>query len=372
MLFPSPNYSKPPGAGEAEVSLIGPGFGEAVLIHLGDGDWALVDSCVATGANKPASLTYLEDIGADFDRVRLIAVSHWDDDHIRGLSRLVAACPKAEIVISNALTGKEFLTYAELHRNPLANRLKGGVSEIPDMLRLLQANPTRVKYASESARILASSAYTHGQAVEVWTLSPSSFEYTNFLNWLVTQIPSPKETRRIAVSRIRNDLSTVIYVQVGSDAMLFGGDLEEEGKLHTGWSAILGNATRPGGLASLFKVPHHGSETGDHPDVWSRMLGPEPFAILAPFQKGRHSIPGGTQVTRILSRTPNAFSSRSLAGRARKRLDPAVERTIKQAAKSFETFDQTPGMIRLRRPIGSTAPWIPELFNAVHLSKIYE
>ncbi len=35
-----------PEPDEIEVSLIGPGYGESVLVHLGDGEWVVADSCV--------------------------------------------------------------------------------------------------------------------------------------------------------------------------------------------------------------------------------------------------------------------------------------------------------------------------------------
>lgn len=36
----------PPVADELEVSVFGPGVGESVVVHLGHGDWMVVDSCL--------------------------------------------------------------------------------------------------------------------------------------------------------------------------------------------------------------------------------------------------------------------------------------------------------------------------------------
>ena len=41
-----------PSAREIEVSLFGPGYGECVLVHLGEGQWMIVDSCVEQGSSS--------------------------------------------------------------------------------------------------------------------------------------------------------------------------------------------------------------------------------------------------------------------------------------------------------------------------------
>ena len=64
------------------------------------------------------------------------------------------------------------------------------------------------------------------------------------LGWIAKQMPEVGETRRVAVKRIRNDLSIVLHISVGSDTILLGGDLEEEGNPLTGWSATFRPAPR--------------------------------------------------------------------------------------------------------------------------------
>ena len=77
----------------------------------------------------------------------------------------------------------------------------------------------------------------------------------------------------------------------------------------SGWTAIVGERTRPEGRASVFKVPHHGSVTADAPEVWRQMLEPEPLAVLAPWRRGDKALPTPEDVARILSRTMTAFAS---------------------------------------------------------------
>jgi hypothetical protein len=67
----------PPEIDELEVSLFGPGFGESIVLHLGDGKWIIVDSCLRPGYELPAPLTYLIQLGIDVDYEVYGARHHW-------------------------------------------------------------------------------------------------------------------------------------------------------------------------------------------------------------------------------------------------------------------------------------------------------
>ena len=53
-----------PGGEEVEVSLLGPGNGESVLVHSGEGQWLVVDSCLGPDG-EPAALNYLREMNVD-------------------------------------------------------------------------------------------------------------------------------------------------------------------------------------------------------------------------------------------------------------------------------------------------------------------
>src|SRR5690348_11162620 len=89
----------PPRVDQVEVSLFGPGFGEAIALHLGNGSWFLIDSCQQS--SQPAPLSYLERIGVDI-RSAVIGVlaTHWHTDHVLGISRLFHAASNARFFCS--------------------------------------------------------------------------------------------------------------------------------------------------------------------------------------------------------------------------------------------------------------------------------
>ena len=92
-----------------EITLFGPGYGESVVLHVGNGAWIVVDSCIDK-ENTPVAIQYLNRLGVDpAEAVTLVVATHWHDDHIRGMARLVAACTNARFCCAGVLCREEFL-----------------------------------------------------------------------------------------------------------------------------------------------------------------------------------------------------------------------------------------------------------------------
>jgi hypothetical protein len=292
------------------------------------------------------------------------------------MRELLEACPNAKFIMSQALLSDEFQVYAAAYKTPLTAKVRAGVREFRETHEMLRTSGrTTLTFAGPDRCVFAPGAIaaSHGAPIQLWTLSPADAEYDNFLAWIAEQTPTIGETRRVSVARLRNDLSVVVLVGVGTDAILLGGDLEEEGKADTGWSAILASAGRPQMPASVHKVAHHGSQNGDHPGIWNSLLTSEPMAILAPFKNGNVILPTPTDSARILGYTPNAFAAAPAVPRRTRRRPQSVEKTIKEAARSFGTVLQVPGMVRLRKKIGTETVWRTErMGDARHLADVHK
>lgn len=130
----------PPEENQIEVSLFGPGYGESILIHYGDGNWIIVDSCIDPTSRLAAPLTYLKCLGVNLARdVRLIVATHWHDDHIRGLGSVVEECQSARFVCSGALRPEEFLTLVKaVSDRSMMARPPSGVREFFAILQALE------------------------------------------------------------------------------------------------------------------------------------------------------------------------------------------------------------------------------------------
>src|ERR1700690_1227142 len=89
---------------QIEICLFGKGFGECITIHLGNNYWVIIDSFLHPKTKKPIALEYFESLAVNTaTQVRLVIVTHWHDDHIRGMSKIVEQTDAARVVFSQAV-----------------------------------------------------------------------------------------------------------------------------------------------------------------------------------------------------------------------------------------------------------------------------
>ena len=343
----------PPGAGDFEITLFGPGYGESIVLHVGDGIWVLIDSCVDTNGT-PAALKYLHGIGLDPEQVvDLVVATHWHDDHIRGMAQLVTTCRRAAFCCAAALCKKEFLTTVGTLAASSASRASSGLREIHGVITQLEGRASEPTHALANRRV-----FVRGSC-EIWSLSPDDGVFQNFLGSIDDLLPGVNRTRRRARSLSPNDVAVVLWVRVGDIAVLLGSDLERRG-----WVRILQSRERPRGRASVFKVPHHGSQNADEPDVWRQMLVSEPFALVTSWRLGSNALPTRRDEQRICSCTPEAYvtARRNVRGRSR---PGVVDRTLRESGVKLQRVALAPGAIRLRRPLDDGA-WTVETFGTAY------
>lgn len=361
-----------PQPNEIEVSLFGPGYGESVVVHLGGDEWLVVDSCQNFATKRPAPLEYLNRIRVQPHKaVKLIVATHWHDDHIRGLGTLLRVCEGANFACSAALGKNEFLTLVAsmAERSLMAST---GVSEFAEILKILQDRKANgvVTVSPQLAldnRLLwkrIAQPQLKIPQVEVWSLSPSDASVTAALTGIRALLPTIGSPKKRVPAIQPNHASVVLWISVGDSRVLLGADLENTADAARGWTAILASALRPDGKASMFKVPHHGSDTADDPQVWSTMLDLNPLAVLTPFIKGDLKLPMKSDVNRIYGCTSTAYSTATLRYPPIRR-SKMVQRTIRETVKRIQPVYGSSGHIRLRTDLSNAvkSPWIVDLFQ---------
>jgi hypothetical protein len=161
-----------------------------------------------------------------------------------------------------------------------------------------------------------------------------------------------------------------LRVVFGDDAVLLGADLQEIP--HNGWSEIIDHSrVLNGPRASLFKIPHHGSENAHHDDQWLKLCN-APTAVLTPYHLGANMLPRQSDVDRILKHTDKAFSAARTSSIASRKLDPGVARSLAEANIRIRTSEIKMGHVQLRRKrSAAVGDWTVEMYgNAVHLRHI--
>ena len=344
----------PPEHNVMEVTLVGLGYGECILLHIGNGSWVIVDSCIGEDS-RPAALAYLHDMGLDPPEiVHLIVTTHWHDDHIRGMGELVEVCDDATFCCAIAFRKQEFLAMMDSIASRPMSQVGSGMQELYKVRSLLEERSAKPVFAIANRRIFSR------DSCEIWSLSPFDKEVDSFLQAIDHLRPQERETKRRTPTLTPNKIAVVLLIKVGDTAILLGSDLEGRG-----WLDILAAHERPDCKASVFKVPHHGSQNAHEDRVWSEMLHSEPIAALTPWRKGGRSLPTKSDVKRILSFTRKAYATAPFdisSSKPARRRNRTVEKTIREASKRISHVALSPGMIRLRRRFGSEPDWDIETF----------
>lgn len=351
------DYGLPPTFDEIEVTLFGPGYGEAIAVHLGDGAWLLVDSCIDPEAKAPATEIYLNKIDVSATQVRTIVASHWHDDHVRGISRLAAKYPAADFVISGVFNTKEASAFLAAYSGMSSDGLARGAKELFDTVR---ARDT-VFQALHRTTVLESTL--NARSVRVTALSPTPAAFSQSIAHLAQYLPQRDQAINHAPELHPNLEAVVLHIDLDDDAILLGADLEDHDKL--GWSAIVADkwsgSRKP---ATAYKVAHHGSHTGDCHQIWTTLLRADPIACLTPFTLGALRLPTAGDRARVKERTKRAYISSGASRRPA--IDHRLLKRLGDVCKKIARFDAGFGAVRLRRRIGAPT-WNVELFGSAQV-----
>lgn len=351
MMIPKPD--------EIEITVFGPGYGECIVIHLGSGKWAIIDSCL-DDSYEPASISYLKDLGVQIqDAVVSVSASHWHDDHIKGLTKTIEACPNARLSLGAVLRHAEFLAFLQVHEDQPVRTLDRGGTELLGCLRLVNESKRPIKPLSEDTIVLDLDAchLAHGRDVELRALSPSGRQFTDFLE-RIKSFPDTNEGRakgRIAEPS-RNDLSVAMLLRIGQQSVLFGADLEELNHAQKGWRAVVDARRGRRPRSNLFKVPHHGSLNAHNQDVWNELL-EDPRSIVTPWNTGGRHLPTKADLDRLSDLSLQCYlTSERKVVPLKKRYSADVVRLINASEVKVETTSYSSGYVTVRWVPGDESP----------------
>ncbi len=290
--------SRAPMADELEVTVLGCGYGESIVVHRGENDWFVIDSFIhkttrdgGVVERTSAALAYLKSIDVGPARVGEVFLSHYHEDHAAGFQFLAEA------------------TDATFHWPPLLNRHGTGAERRPDRLlveavldQLIEVDERRrragvsqlrdAKVALNQRRAdIASKFWVHPSKPPIKGVLEVLAPVATYLNHEFPGLTKP--TRK--AEKNRNLSSLVLQLTVDDVSMIFGADLENDVQL--GWAAVRdelddrakGGDRRP--PASLVKIPHHGSRGAVHPRFYDLLVDPSAIAILTTQDHGTTSLP---------------------------------------------------------------------------------
>jgi hypothetical protein len=345
---------------------MGPGRGECVVVHLGNNDWCVVDSCIDRSSGLPVALDYLQSLNTDaLSGVRMIIATHWHDDHIRGLASLVAAVPSAKFCCSAALGSSHFAELVGIAAE--GTLVNSGLAEFRNIYELLTDRNEHVPprlltpiLANENKRLLHLEDSERSCTASITALSPSDGRIKMAIEAFALSIPSGGEIQR-RIDPNQNDTSVALWVQFGEHCALLGADLEHTGHHGEGWLAVI-DSFQGSSKGRVYKVPHHGSANGHHQEVWDRLLIPSPIAVVTPYSSGKTPLPRPSDVDRMKQLTSELYCT-STGTAPLPRRDSMVEKETKKFAR--KVIGGSCGHVRIRWSTSSPEPTV-ELFNGAY------
>jgi hypothetical protein len=354
---------------EVELSFFGPGFGECIVVHVGDGHWFVVDSCIDPSDKsdqRPVGERYLRSLGVPIEtHVDPVVATHWHDDHVKGLSRLIDQARSAKVCCANVFTRDEFVKYVQTIRKGSAATAGGKVSEFARIIDLLSAGRRVSKKATAGRLIHRWQLGSNGIECDLISLSPSDRDLSAFFEAVALDTPTWLESKRSAVSNEPNLLSVVLHLRMPNFSVLLGADMEIVPEESRGWRAVFQEANDLGlPSASVIKVSHHGSKNGHFEDAWEHMIEAGAIGVVTPFNRlaAEKKLPTEDDIERLRVSVGRLFLTAPRIGKAaRKDRDPTVKRGLRSANISMRDLDSPIGMVRLRRQFEADS-WSAEVF----------
>jgi len=345
-----------PDQNKIQVIIFGPGFGECILIHIGDHGWIIIDSCL-NDSKEPAGLAYLSSIGVDVEKnIKLIVATHWHDDHIKGLFKTLEVAKSANFAMSSAMNHKEFLAFLIAYDRQPNMKIGRGGTEIIKCLRLITSRGKVPKFVVQDRLIESWDAgqISHGKRVELLALSPSDAQLADTLtdaNKFLKDNNVGNSAKSMPKKRIssenKNHLSIAALLIVGDVGILLGADVEERNQENYGWKNIVEN--RKGRIPNpfIFKVAHHGSQGAHLDQVWDDFLEDRPISIVTPWKLGGNFLPKDEDIERIKGRSSIAYITSSEIIPLKKRYDREVLKDIQRSGVSLTSIQYKCGSVSI-------------------------
>lgn len=278
-----------------------------------------------------------------------ILITHWHLDHIEGASGLLKVCSNAKLHLSSALLTKEALQIASLYKKDIFADTDKDIREFGEIIRFLFETKDRSRLVPVKSRHTFFD-YRDTTQTRLVALSPSDVAVTQSISKLAQLTKKPNDPRIRNVVPVSENLNAVaIHFSFGSFSALLGSDLEDMGNVQIGWSAIFeDNIVNELSLpaASLFKVSHHGSDTGYHDKIWQDLLIKKPLSMTTPFS--RCDLPTPDNIKKLQGLSSNLLITRDPRARNRIKRDNMVERELRAIVKERKSVNDKMGHIQVR------------------------
>lgn len=292
-----------PGSRKMVVYVIGPGFGESVVVSLPDGKWLVVD-CYS-GDSDNLTQDVLLTLGCK--AIDLLVITHPDVDHIAGADQLIARFP-----VSRMWRYPGSGTLNDLLPN-LVRRDKGDkrLKRLNDAL--IAMDDLHDKNVAHEVGTETRAWQPAGATYQVHCIAPTENDVTRYrralkaaiVEWKASgspQLARPFKEFLLGDKRTLgaggNPLSLALSIDWEGWGLLFAGDVETGPNALSGWRGVLDILAQDNRTAlvvdrHVVKVAHHGSRGAFSVGAWTLHAKTRAVSVaaIAPFSKGDNPPP---------------------------------------------------------------------------------
>ena len=413
-----------PALNEAEVTLIGgtTGFGETIIIHIGNGIWAVVDSCTNPINGECVALSYLKEIGVRVDeQLFYVVCTHWHEDHILGLSKLIDACSNKTVLALSCADDREKFIYEMMEKCNYTGK-SSKLTELRDTINKANEKGIKIKRVEQDKMIF------NKNGTECFALSPSSTEIEKFnkelanaqekLHKVVGQVAQLKKIDQASIEEASNveeeifgsfedlivekldvetssveevddllkykdakkvevnDRCVAMLLKIKGHNVILGADLEHDQKRSPdgGWQSVSDCECMDSIVANLYKIPHHGSETGYYEYFLQKHIKPDAVSKLTSWIIGSNVLPKAVMLRKYYGHSKNLYvTTTSLLRMKNNEENRTFRKIMNETTEEIIEFKPQLGIIRSRIIIDSEDDtWRTEFFgSAKRIEKEY-
>jgi hypothetical protein len=352
----------------AEITLIGTGggYGESIVIHLGNHNWVVVDSCRNPLTKECLPLAYLKGLGVNIATdVKLIVCTHWHDDHILGISEVFNESKNAEFCAATANDVYKFMQLLDLDYEKAEIEVSNSSTlEFGNCVDILNERGQYLKRAIPD-RPLQLININPSTKSEVFSLSPSDFTMHRFDQELSTLMDEYQSAAKKIPAGTPNSKSVALFLRLGDHRAILGADLETTSNRNEGWYSILDNSLVLDQKSTLFKIPHHGSENGFCDELWASQLNKKTISKLTPYNKNQ-KLPETAMLHKYSTLSKELYMTTLVYSEKPKKRNREIEKILKRLKYKVREVKFQQGIVRCRIDLlDPNATWVVEpLFNA--------
>lgn len=319
-----------PSSDRIELIVFGKGVGECILIKSKNGDYIVIDSFIDVNTGNPVVLDYLDRFNILYSCIKMVIITHWHSDHIKGISKIIESINgKVKVVINPIIKEQRYLDF--FTKQKIKNN--DDMDEFFNVLNLFKNNKLITKVIPLADMTLYSS---DAKDLRLIALSPQNSDLGDYIDSLLDEKLPKNDNFRIPDDNL---LSIVVLLELNGNSILLSGDMEN--RENGGWNDIIKNYLNIYPKSRIYKVPHHGSITGENTAIWSKLLD-NPISITTLYNSSH--LPKDTDINRIASNSKELYV---IGDRGRHVNDLEREFEKQSITKEFRAVSNKIGFVRI-------------------------